>query len=87
MKRSKHSQPTTAESGARTMVLMVLSLVLSLAGCAPHKRPYVAPPLILRHCAITSERPGFIACDCMKPLVVWDAQLRRKIYYCDGKTQ
>jgi len=71
---------------ARTIPLLVL-VALVLAGCAPQKRAYTAPPIVLRHCAVTSERPGFIACDCLKPLVVWDAQMRRKVYYCDGKTQ
>lgn len=43
--------------------------------------------LILRHCVVTSERTGFVACDCLKPLLVWDTQMRRKVYYCAGKTQ
>ena len=69
------------------MKQLAIIAVLALAGCAVKQKPHAAPPLTLRHCAVTSERPGFIACDCVKPLVVWDAQMRRKVYYCDGKTQ
>jgi hypothetical protein len=63
------------------------AFVFALAGCAPQKRPHAAPPLTLRHCGVTSEAPGFVGCDCARPLVVWDATLQRKVYYCDGKVQ
>jgi len=69
------------------MLGCVLALIPVLAGCAMQQKPHIAPPLIFRHCAVTSELPGFIGCDCPKPLVVWDAQLKRKVIYCDGKVQ
>jgi hypothetical protein len=71
--------------GTRFFLLAVLALGPALAGCALQKHQRAVAPFTLRHCRVTTELPGFIGCDCAKPLVVWDARLRRKVYYCDGK--
>jgi hypothetical protein len=67
--------------------VLIVSLVSLLAGCAMQQRPHSVPPLVFRHCAVTTETPGFIGCDCIKPLIVWDAQSKRKVIYCDGIVQ
>jgi hypothetical protein len=77
----------TSQLACVALALVLVGLILVLAGCAAQQHPHIAPPLTLRHCPVTREAPGFIACDCVTPLVVWDAQLKRKVYYCDGKVQ
>jgi hypothetical protein len=66
-------------------LLATLLLVCLLAGCA--RRPHRIEPIAFRRCVLTNEAPGFVGCDCKKPIVAWDAQLKRKVVYCDGKVQ
>lgn len=72
---------------AVTMLFALLAFVPALAGCALQKRPHAAPPMAFRHCLVTRELPGFVACDCPNPLVTLDAETKRKVIYCDGKVQ
>jgi hypothetical protein len=69
------------------VALSLVGILLALTGCAAQSRPHRAPPMSFRHCVVTNEAQGFIGCDCATPLVVWDAQLKRKVVYCDGKVQ
>jgi hypothetical protein len=71
---------------ARCAVFAALALVPALIGCV-QQRPHTAQPMAFRHCVVTRELPGFVGCDCLNPLVVWDAQTKRKVVYCDGKIQ
>jgi hypothetical protein len=71
------------------MLFAALAVVpaISMPGCASHQRPRTAQPMAFRHCVVTHELPGFVGCDCLNPLVTWDAQRKRKVVYCDGKVQ
>jgi hypothetical protein len=79
--------PVLARGLAVTMLFAALALVPAMAGCAAHQRPRTAQPMAFRHCVVTHELPGFVGCDCLNPLVTWDAQRKRKVVYCDGKVQ
>jgi hypothetical protein len=81
---TKRAEVTKAARKAMVSMLCI-ALGLPLAGCVA--RPQHALPMAFRHCVVTNEAQGFIGCDCARPLVVWDAQLKRKVVYCDGKVQ
>jgi hypothetical protein len=66
---------------------IALAPVLFLAGCAAHYKSHRIEPITLRRCLVTVAAPGFVGCDCSKPIVAWDAQTKRKVIYCDGKVQ
>jgi hypothetical protein len=69
------------------VICAALGMLLSSAGCGAGKKPRHIEPVIFRHCAVTTQAAGILGCDCPNPLLVWDAKLRRKVVYCDGKIQ